>query len=200
MTPPDGSEPSSISQSRRDLARNRPDKGNAIDEAWPRISPERRPRSRNGRSPRRPIRQRAELYSRRRSRPVFRHRARPVKPAPPHIDSYHLAIELLTSIDAPSSAVHSGAGGGGLSLLYAADRRCGRRRSGSRSRALGLTGDGGDPRSCRAWSDGDTRRSCSCSTVASPHRKRRLRILSPLAADEAVETEAAPLAGGPTRA
>jgi 2-(1,2-epoxy-1,2-dihydrophenyl)acetyl-CoA isomerase len=38
------------------------------------------------------------------------------------IDSYHPAIERLTSIDAPVvAAVRGGAGGGGLGLLYAAD-------------------------------------------------------------------------------
>ena len=38
------------------------------------------------------------------------------------IDSYHLAIERLTGIDAPVvAAVRGGAGGGGLGLLYAAD-------------------------------------------------------------------------------
>src|SRR5258708_11891138 len=38
------------------------------------------------------------------------------------IDSYHLAIERLTSIDAPVvAAVRGGAGGGGLGLLYVAD-------------------------------------------------------------------------------
>jgi 2-(1,2-epoxy-1,2-dihydrophenyl)acetyl-CoA isomerase len=38
------------------------------------------------------------------------------------IDCFHLAIEGLTSIDAPVvAAVRGGAGGGGLGLLYAAD-------------------------------------------------------------------------------
>jgi enoyl-CoA hydratase/carnithine racemase len=38
------------------------------------------------------------------------------------IDSYHLAIERLTSIDAPVvAAMRGGAGGGGLGLMYVAD-------------------------------------------------------------------------------
>jgi 2-(1,2-epoxy-1,2-dihydrophenyl)acetyl-CoA isomerase len=63
------------------------------------------------------------------------------------IDSFHLAIERLTSIDAPVvAAVRGGAGGGGLGLLYAADIVV----AGDDARfaigygALGLTADGGN--------------------------------------------------------
>ena len=59
------------------------------------------------------------------------------------IDSFHLAIERLTSIDAPIvAAVRGGAGGGGLGLLYAAVRRASLQEKGSgvpRLRALAST-------------------------------------------------------------
>ncbi len=63
------------------------------------------------------------------------------------IDSYHLAIERLTSIDAPVvAAVRGGAGGGGLGLLYAADIAVAAddARFALGYGALGLTADGGN--------------------------------------------------------
>ena len=63
------------------------------------------------------------------------------------IDSYHLAIERLTSIDAPVvAAVRGGAGGGGLGLLYAADIvvAADDARFALGYGALGLTADGGN--------------------------------------------------------
>ncbi len=63
------------------------------------------------------------------------------------IDSYHLAIERLTSIDAPVvAAVRGGAGGGGLGLLYAADIvvAADDSRFALGYGALGLTADGGN--------------------------------------------------------
>lgn len=63
------------------------------------------------------------------------------------IDSYHLAIERLTSIDAPVvAAVRGGAGGGGLGLLYAADIvvAADDLRFALGYGALGLTADGGN--------------------------------------------------------
>src|SRR6266511_3817497 len=59
------------------------------------------------------------------------------------------------------------------------------------------------PGSCRAWSGCGAPKSCSCSTAASPLRKRSTSV-SRLAPDGAVESEAAALAAtlaaGPTRA
>jgi 2-(1,2-epoxy-1,2-dihydrophenyl)acetyl-CoA isomerase len=63
------------------------------------------------------------------------------------IDSYHLAIERLTGIDAPVvAAVRGGAGGGGLGLLYAADIvvAADDARFALGYGALGLTADGGN--------------------------------------------------------
>jgi len=63
------------------------------------------------------------------------------------IDSYHLAIKRLTSIDAPVvAAVRGGAGGGGLGLLYAADIvvAADDARFALGYGALGLTADGGN--------------------------------------------------------
>jgi len=63
------------------------------------------------------------------------------------IDSFHLAIERLTSIDAPVvAAVRGGAGGGGLGLLYAADIvvAADDARFALGYSALGLTADGGN--------------------------------------------------------
>lgn len=63
------------------------------------------------------------------------------------IDSFHLAIERLTSIDAPViAAVRGGAGGGGLGLLYAADIvvAADDARFVVGYSALGLTADGGN--------------------------------------------------------
>ena len=63
------------------------------------------------------------------------------------IDSYHLAIERLTSIDAPVvAAVRGGAGGGGLGLMYVADIvvAADDARFALGYGALGLTADGGN--------------------------------------------------------
>jgi 2-(1,2-epoxy-1,2-dihydrophenyl)acetyl-CoA isomerase len=63
------------------------------------------------------------------------------------IDSYHLAIERLTGIDAPVvAAVRGGAGGGGLGLLYIADIvvAADDARFALGYGALGLTADGGN--------------------------------------------------------
>ena len=63
------------------------------------------------------------------------------------IDSYHLAIERLTSINAPVvAAVRGGAGGGGLGLLYAADIvvAADDARFALGYGVLGLTADGGN--------------------------------------------------------
>jgi 2-(1,2-epoxy-1,2-dihydrophenyl)acetyl-CoA isomerase len=63
------------------------------------------------------------------------------------IDSYHLAIERLTSIDAPVvAAVRGGAGGGGLGLIYVADIVVAAEdaRFALGYGALGLTADGGN--------------------------------------------------------
>ncbi len=63
------------------------------------------------------------------------------------IDSFHLAIERLTGIDAPVvAAVRGGAGGGGLGLLYAADIvvAADDARFALGYGALGLTADGGN--------------------------------------------------------
>jgi len=63
------------------------------------------------------------------------------------IDSFHLAIERLTGIDAPViAAVRGGAGGGGLGLLYVADIVVASddARFALGYGALGLTADGGN--------------------------------------------------------
>jgi 2-(1,2-epoxy-1,2-dihydrophenyl)acetyl-CoA isomerase len=63
------------------------------------------------------------------------------------VDSFHLAIERLTSIDAPVvAAVRGGAAGGGLGLLYAADIAVAAddARFAVGYGALGLTADGGN--------------------------------------------------------
>lgn len=124
------------------------------------------------------------------------------------IDSYHLAIERLTSIDAPViAAVRGGAGGGGLGLLYAADIvvAADDARFALGYGALGLTADGGNtwflPRMV------GMRRAQELFLL-----NRRLTaqeafefgLVSRLAPSDAVETEAtdiaATLAAGPTRA
>lgn len=124
------------------------------------------------------------------------------------IDSYHLAIERLTSIDAPVvAAVRGGAGGGGLGLLYAADIvvAADDARFALGYGALGLTADGGNtwflPRMV------GMRRAQELFLL-----NRRLTaqealgfgLVSRLTPDESVETEAATLAttlaAGPTRA
>ena len=124
------------------------------------------------------------------------------------IDSYHLAIERLTSIDAPVvAAVRGGAGGGGLGLLYVADIvvAADDARFALGYGALGLTADGGNtwflPRMV------GMRRAQELFLL-----NRRLTaqealdfgLVSRLAPDDAVESEAATLAAklaaGPTRA
>lgn len=124
------------------------------------------------------------------------------------IDNYHLAIERLTGIDAPVvAAVRGGSGGGGLGLLYAADIviAADDARFALGYGALGLTADGGNtwflPRMV------GMRRAQELFLV-----NRRLTaqealdfgLVTRLAADDAVEREAATvaatLAAGPTRA
>lgn len=124
------------------------------------------------------------------------------------IDSFHLAIERLTSIDAPVvTAVRGGAGGGGLGLLYVADIvvAADDARFALGYGALGLTADGGNtwflPRMV------GIRRAQELFLL-----NRRLTaqealdfgLVSRLAPDDAVETETAALAvtlaAGPTRA
>ena len=124
------------------------------------------------------------------------------------IDSFHLAIERLTSIDAPIvAAVRGGAAGGGLGLLYAADIAVASddARFAIGYGALGLTADGGNtwflPRMV------GMRRAQELFLL-----NRRLTaqeafefgLVSRLAPSDAVETEAAALAAklaaGPTRA
>ena len=124
------------------------------------------------------------------------------------IDSYHLAIERLTSIDAPViAAVRGGAGGGGLGLLYAADIvvAADDARFALGYGALGLTADGGNtwflPRMV------GMRRAQELFLL-----NRRLTaqealdfgLVSRLAPSDTVESEAnalaATLAAGPTRA
>jgi 2-(1,2-epoxy-1,2-dihydrophenyl)acetyl-CoA isomerase len=124
------------------------------------------------------------------------------------IDCFHLAIERLTSIDAPVvAAVRGGAGGGGLGLLYAADIvvAADDARFALGYGALGLTADGGNtwflPRMV------GMRRAQELFLL-----NRRLTaqealdfgLVSRLAPDDAVESKAASLAvklaAGPTRA
>lgn len=124
------------------------------------------------------------------------------------IDSYHLAIERLTGIDAPVvAAVRGGAGGGGLGLLYVADFVVAAEdaRFALGYGALGLTADGGNtwflPRMV------GMRRAQELFLL-----NRRLTaeealafgLVSRLVAENQVESEAASLAAklaaGPTRA
>ena len=124
------------------------------------------------------------------------------------IDSYHLAIERLTSIDAPVvAAVRGGAGGGGLGLLYAADIvvAADDARFALGYGALGLTADGGNtwflPRMVGMRRAQElfllNRRLTAQEALA-------FGLVSRLAPSAAVETEAATLAAklaaGPTRA
>ncbi|MDP1585193.1 MAG: enoyl-CoA hydratase-related protein [Bradyrhizobium sp.] len=124
------------------------------------------------------------------------------------IDSYHLAIERLTSIDAPVvAAVRGGAGGGGLGLLYAADMvvAADDARFALGYGALGLTADGGNtwflPRMVGMRRAQElfllNRRLTAQEALA-------FGLVSRLAPGDAVETEAAALAAtlaaGPTRA
>jgi 2-(1,2-epoxy-1,2-dihydrophenyl)acetyl-CoA isomerase len=124
------------------------------------------------------------------------------------IDSYHLAIERLTSIDAPVvAAVRGGAGGGGLGLLYVADIvvAADDARFALGYGALGLTADGGNtwflPRMVGMRRAQElfllNRRLTAQEALA-------FGLVSRLAPDDAVESEAASLAAklaaGPTRA
>jgi 2-(1,2-epoxy-1,2-dihydrophenyl)acetyl-CoA isomerase len=124
------------------------------------------------------------------------------------IDSYHLAIERLTSIDAPVvAAVRGGAGGGGLGLLYVADIvvAADDARFALGYGALGLTADGGNtwflPRMVGMRRAQElfllNRRLTAPEALA-------FGLVSRLAASDAVENDAATLAAtlaaGPTRA
>lgn len=124
------------------------------------------------------------------------------------IDSYHLAIERLTSIDAPVvAAVRGGAGGGGLGLFYAADIvvAADDARFALGYGALGLTADGGNtwflPRMV------GMRRAQELFLLnrrLTAQEALEFGLVSRLAPSDAVETEAsalaATLASGPTRA
>jgi 2-(1,2-epoxy-1,2-dihydrophenyl)acetyl-CoA isomerase len=124
------------------------------------------------------------------------------------IDSYHLAIDRFTSIDAPViAAVRGGAGGGGLGLLYVADIvvAADDARFALGYGALGLTADGGNtwflPRMVGMRRAQElfllNRRLTAQEALA-------FGLVSRLAPDDAVETEAAglaaKLASGPTLA
>jgi 2-(1,2-epoxy-1,2-dihydrophenyl)acetyl-CoA isomerase len=124
------------------------------------------------------------------------------------IDSYHLAIERLTSLDAPMvAAVRGGAGGGGLGLMYAADIvvAADDARFALGYGALGLTADGGStwflPRMIGMRRAQElfllNRRLTAQEALA-------FGLVSRLAPDDQVENEAAALAAklaaGPTRA
>jgi 2-(1,2-epoxy-1,2-dihydrophenyl)acetyl-CoA isomerase len=124
------------------------------------------------------------------------------------IDSYHLAIERLTSIDAPVvAAVRGGAGGGGLGLLYVADIvvAADDARFALGYGALGLTADGGNtwflPRMV------GMRRAQELFLLnrrLTAQEALEFGLVSRLAPSDAVEGEAvalaAKLAAGPTRA
>lgn len=124
------------------------------------------------------------------------------------IDNYHLAIERLTSVDAPVvAAVRGGAGGGGLGLLYAADVvvAADDARFALGYGALGLTADGGNtwflPRMVGMRRAQElfllNRRLTAQEALA-------FGLVSRLAREDQVENEAASLAStlaaGPTRA
>jgi 2-(1,2-epoxy-1,2-dihydrophenyl)acetyl-CoA isomerase len=124
------------------------------------------------------------------------------------IDSYHLAIERLTSIDAPVvAAVRGGAGGGGLGIMYAADIvvAADDARFALGYGALGLTADGGNtwflPRMV------GMRRAQELFLLnrrLTAEEALQFGLVSRLVASDAVEAEAtalaAKLAAGPTRA
>jgi 2-(1,2-epoxy-1,2-dihydrophenyl)acetyl-CoA isomerase len=124
------------------------------------------------------------------------------------IDSYHLAIERLTSIDAPVvAAVRGGAGGGGLGLMYAADIvvAADDARFALGYGALGLTADGGNtwflPRMV------GMRRAQELFLLnrrLTAEEALQFGLVSRLVASDAVEAEAtalaAKLAAGPTLA
>jgi 2-(1,2-epoxy-1,2-dihydrophenyl)acetyl-CoA isomerase len=124
------------------------------------------------------------------------------------VDSFHLAIERLTSIDAPVvAAVRGGAAGGGLGLLYAADIAVAAddARFAVGYGALGLTADGGNtwflPRMV------GMRRAQELFLLnrrLTAQEALEFGLVSQLAPNDAVENEAAALAAtlakGPTRA
>ena len=124
------------------------------------------------------------------------------------IDGFHLAIERFTSIDAPVvAAVSGGAGGGGLGLLYVADIvvAADDARFALGYGALGLTADGGNtwflPRMVGMRRAQElfllNRRLTAQEALA-------FGLVSRLAPSDSVENEAAALAAtlaaGPTRA
>jgi len=124
------------------------------------------------------------------------------------IDSYHLAIERLTSIDAPVvAAVRGGAGGGGLGLLYAADIvvAADDARFALGYGALGLTADGGNtwflPRMVGMR---QAQQLFLLNRRLTAQEALEFGLVSRLAPNDAVDTEAAALAAtlaaGPTRA
>ena len=124
------------------------------------------------------------------------------------IDSYHLAIERLTSIDAPVvAAVRGGAGGGGLGLLYAADIvvAADDARFALGYGALGLTADGGNtwflPRMVGMR---QAQQLFLLNRRLGAQEALAFGLVSRLAPSDAVEAEAAALAAnlavGPTRA
>jgi 2-(1,2-epoxy-1,2-dihydrophenyl)acetyl-CoA isomerase len=124
------------------------------------------------------------------------------------IDSYHLAIERLTSVDAPVvAAVRGGAGGGGLGLLYAADIvvAADDARFALGYGTLGLTADGGNtwflPRMVGMR---QAQQLFLLNRRLTAKEALDMGLVSRLAPDAAVESEAAAfaatLAAGPTRA
>ncbi len=124
------------------------------------------------------------------------------------IDSYHLAIERLTSIDAPVvAAVRGGAGGGGLGLLYAADIAVAAddARFALGYGALGLTADGGNtwflPRMVGMR---QAQQLFLLNRRLTAQEALELGLVSRLVPSDTVEAEAAALAAtlaaGPTRA
>jgi 2-(1,2-epoxy-1,2-dihydrophenyl)acetyl-CoA isomerase len=124
------------------------------------------------------------------------------------IDSFHLAIERLTSIDAPVvAAVRGGAGGGGLGLLYAADIvvAADEARFAIGYGALGLTADGGNtwflPRMVGMRKAQEL---FLLNRRLTAQEALEFGLVSRLAPSDAVDTEAAALAAtlaaGPTRA
>jgi 2-(1,2-epoxy-1,2-dihydrophenyl)acetyl-CoA isomerase len=124
------------------------------------------------------------------------------------IDSYHLAIERLTSIDAPVvAAVRGGAGGGGLGLMYAADIvvAADDARFALGYGALGLTADGGNtwflPRMVGVWRAQEL---FLLNRRLTAEEALQFGLVSRLVASDAVEAEAtalaAKLAAGPTLA
>lgn len=124
------------------------------------------------------------------------------------IDSFHLAIERLTSIDAPVvAAVKGGAGGGGLGLLYSADIvvAADDAKFAVGYAALGLTADGGNtwflPRMVGLRM---AQKLFLLNRALSAQEALEAGIVSQIASSDAVEGEAiaiaTKLAAGPTRA